>query len=342
MKAAPVLFALRKSPDVQQVLVHTGQHYDERMSDIFFRELGLPQPDSNLEVGSGSHAAQTAEVMLRFEKVLHEHRPDWLMVYGDVNSTVACALVAAKAGVKVAHVEAGLRSWDRTMPEEVNRVVTDQISDLHFTPSPDGNDNLSREGIAPQRIHFVGNCMIDTLLRLLPQAHQPSIAGLDGRFALVTLHRPATVDRPEALLPVMEALIELSRKLPIVFPIHPRTRLRLNSFGFRLPPTGLNFIDPQGYLEFLWLQQHATMIITDSGGVQEEATWLKVPCLTMRSNTERPITCTVGSNVLVGHDLVRLRDEAERILSGQKRASEIPPLWDGRAAERIADIMLNL
>lgn len=342
MKAAPVLLALEKYPRIQQLLVHTGQHYDERMSDIFFRQLGMPQPNVNLEVGSGSHAAQTAEIMLRFENALLSHQPQWIMVYGDVNSTVACALVAAKMGVKIAHVEAGLRSWDSTMPEEINRRLTDQISDLLFTPSSDGDENLKREGIAAEKIHLVGNCMIDTLLRLLPQARKPAIENLSDRFALLTLHRPSNVDNPAELEPILRALSELSQKIPIVFPLHPRTRNCLRSLNLQSLTANFCLIDPQGYLEFLWLQQHATMILTDSGGIQEEATLLKVPCLTLRENTERPITCTIGSNILIGRDMERLKAETARILRGEGKQGGVPPLWDGHTGDRIANVMAAL
>ena len=345
MKAAPVLLALRPNPRIQQRLVHTGQHYDERMSDIFFHQLGLPKPDVNLEVGSGSHALQTAEIMIRFEKVLLENKPDWLFVYGDVNSTIACALVAAKLGVKIAHVEAGLRSGDRSMPEEINRVLTDQISDLFFTPSTDGDENLQREGIPAEKIHFVGNCMIDTLVRLLDQARRPELPGLDQPYALVTLHRPSNVDDPDRLEQIHQTLLTLSHDLPIIFPIHPRTQRQISNLkspptsDLRPPTSDLHLVPPQGYLEFLWLQQHATLILTDSGGIQEEATYLRVPCLTMRENTERPVTCTLGSNLLVGQDMERVKTEARRILAGQFKPVAIPPLWDGRAGERIAAIM---
>jgi UDP-N-acetylglucosamine 2-epimerase (non-hydrolysing) len=339
MKAAPVLLALRKYPRIGQVLVHTGQHYDERMSAIFFRQLGMPEPDTNLGVGSGSHAVQTAEIMVRFEKVLAEQGPEWLLVYGDVNSTVACALVAAKAGVKVAHVEAGLRSRDRTMPEEINRVLTDQISDLLFTPSADGDANLLREGIGPEKIRRVGNCMIDTLFRLIGQARKPGIEGVEGRFALVTLHRPSNVDEPEQLRRVAGALEELSLEIPIVFPIHPRTRQRLKALGLGSPAPGLHLAEPQGYLEFLWLQKRAAMIITDSGGIQEEATWLQVPCLTLRLNTERPVTCELGTNILIGEDTERLKTEARLILKGQRKGGGVVPLWDGKAGQRVAEVM---
>jgi len=337
-----VFLALQKDPRIEQVLIHTGQHYDECMSDIFFRQLGMPKPDINLDVGSGSHAVQTAAIMVNFEKVLLTQKPDWLMVYGDVNSTIACALVAAKLGVKIAHVEAGLRSWDRSMPEEINRVLTDQISDLFFTPSLDADENLKREGIAPEKIHFVGNCMIDTLVRLLSRTRKPEIEGITADYALVTLHRPSNVDNQSTLRRIVQTLGELSRNTSIVFPVHPRTRERLGTPEFRSLSANLSLIEPQGYLEFLWLQQHATVIITDSGGVQEEATFLKVPCLTMRNNTERPITCTVGTNVLIGQDMDLLKAEVARIICGQGKKGQIPPLWDGDSARRIAEAMSQM
>ena len=343
MKAAPVVAALARVPGATQVLVHTGQHYDANMSEVFFRQLGLPEPDINLGVGSGSHAEQTARVMLALEPVLTAHRPDLLMVYGDINSTVAAALVAAKLGIPVAHVEAGLRSFDRTMPEELNRLVTDQLADLLFTPSADGDANLAREGIPPARIHLVGNVMIDTLVRLLPQAAPPAGLALASPYALVTLHRPSNVDDAAALRALIAALISLSRELQIVFPIHPRTRQRLASWQIDLL-AGDRFLllDPAGYLEFLALQRDALVVITDSGGIQEETTYLGVPCLTMRENTERPVTVAVGTNTLIGQDTERLREEVQAILSGSAKAGAIPPLWDGHAAERIAAIVEGL
>ncbi len=337
MKAAPVILAAARLPRLRQVLVHTGQHYDEKMSDIFFRQLDMPRPDVNLGVGSGSHAAQTAEIMVRIEPVLLEHRPDWLVVYGDVNSTVASAIVASKLGIRIAHVEAGLRSYDRTMPEEINRILTDRISDLLLAPSDDGIENLMREGVARDSIHMVGNCMIDTLVRLLPRACRPAAAALPERFVLVTLHRPSNVDDPAQLAAIVDALNRLGARLPVVFPIHPRTRKRIAEFGLRLDgPPKVHLLEPQGYLEFLWLQRHAALILTDSGGVQEEATYLGVPCLTMRENTERPVTCSLGTNRLVGQDMRRVAAEAGAVLDGGPRAGKIPPLWDGRAGERIA------
>lgn len=341
MKAAPVVAALAGRPGVEQLLVHTGQHYDANMSDIFFEQLGLPRPDVNLEVGSGSHAVQTAQTMMRFEEVVHARRPTMVLVYGDVNSTVAAAMVCAKLLIPVAHVEAGLRSFDRTMPEEINRLLTDQIADLLFTPSADGDANLLREGVAPAKIHCVGNVMIDTLVRLLPAAmaaweRAPHRAALGERYALVTLHRPSNVDDPDELARIVAALAEIGRELPVAFPVHPRTRARLRA----LPAAeGLRLLEPQGYLDFLALQRHAALVITDSGGIQEETTYLGVPCLTVRENTERPITVSVGTNTLVGRDMGRLRDEVARILGGTARRGAVPPLWDGRAGERIADVL---
>ncbi len=338
MKVAPVMAALETR--CQQVLVHTGQHYDHNMSDVFFQQLGIRQPDLNLEVGSGSHACQTAQIMTRFEEVVIRQRPDWVVVYGDVNSTIACALVSAKLGIPIAHVEAGLRSFDRTMPEEINRILTDRIADLLLTPSPDGDENLLREGVEPSRIRLVGNVMIDTLIRLLPLASLPAAMPTVDRFALVTLHRPANVDEPEMLASIWHALADLAEALPIIFPVHPRTRARLEGMGLTAnAPTQLHLMEPQGYLEFLALQQAARLVITDSGGVQEETTYLNVPCFTLRPNTERPITITEGSNVLIGNDLQRLRREVHDTLAGKGKQGRNPELWDGRAGERIAAIL---
>jgi len=344
MKVAPVMRALAQRPGITQLLMHTGQHYDARMSDVFFEQLGIPQPDINLEVGSGSHAQQTAQIMTRCEPVLLEHRPDFVLVYGDVNSTVAAALVCAKLLIPVAHVEAGLRSRDRTMPEEVNRLVTDQLAHLLFTPSADGDENLLAEGIGREKIALVGNVMIDTLVRLLPEAQRlwPALQQehrLD-RYALVTLHRPSNVDDPDKLTRIMERIARLSAQLPILFPIHPRTRQSLRSTGFE-PPETLQLAEPLGYLEFLALQEHAAIVITDSGGIQEETTYLGVPCLTMRENTERPVTVTIGTNLLVGNDLDALQREWSEIVEGRGKRGALPPLWDGHASERIADVLLG-
>ena len=338
IKAAPAIAALAEH-GFPQTLVHTGQHYDVAMSDVFFRQLGMPKPDYNLEVGSGSHAVQTANIMVRFEEVLLKDRPDLVLAYGDVNSTVAAALVCAKLGIRVGHVEAGLRSFDRTMPEEINRLVTDQLADLLFTPSEDGNRNLEREGIAPEKIHLVGNLMIDTLVRLLPSARRPEFLGVNGDYLLVTLHRPSNVDQPGRLRQLFQILQDLSRELAVVFPVHPRTRRRLADLGLSADGTGLRLAEPLGYLEFLALQRDARAVITDSGGVQEETTYLGVPCLTVRSNTERPITVEIGTNHLVGENLSELGAALRNILSRSAKKGVIPPLWDGNAGQRLAVVV---
>jgi len=341
MKVAPVYRSLA-ALGAEQVLVHTGQHYDVNMSDVFFRELEIPPPDINLQVGSGSHAQQTAEIMQRFEPVVLEQKPDCVVVYGDINSTVAAGIVCAKLLVPIAHVEAGLRSGDRTMPEEINRLLTDQIADLLFTPSIDGDENLAKEGIPASRIHFVGNVMIDTLVRMLPAARAIALPDLPEKFVLVTLHRPSNVDDIPWLTQAIALLTGLSEQMPIVFPIHPRTRQRLESSGVALEGNpNLIFSQPKPYLEFLALQTRAVAVVTDSGGIQEETTYLKVPCITVRENTERPVTVEQGSNVLVGRDLNRLREELNKVLTGERRASSIPDLWDGHAADRIAKILLQ-
>lgn len=334
MKVAPVMGAMEKLPVFEQVLVHTGQHYDANMSDIFFKQLGIRQPDVNLEVGAGTQSAQTAQIMMRFEEVVLKQKPDVVLVYGDVTSTVAAALVCVKNRVRVGHVEAGLRSRDRSMPEEINRLLTDQMADVLFTPSQDGNENLAREGVAPEKAILVGNVMIDTLIRLLPLAKLPAIE-MPEKYILVTLHRPSNVDDPVELKRIVETLVEFSRELPIIFPVHPRTRQRLADFKLG-ENKRLHLIDPVGYLEFLALQKGATAVVTDSGGIQEETTYLGAPCLTVRENTERPVTVTVGTNILVGRDMELLKAEVAKILAGKAKKGGIPPLWDGRAGERIA------
>jgi UDP-N-acetylglucosamine 2-epimerase (non-hydrolysing) len=340
MKCAPLLRALGQFSQVRQTLVHTGQHYDAAMSDVFFRQLAMPSPDVNLAVGSASQTQQTAEVMLRFEPVLLERNPEWVVVYGDVNSTVAAALVACKLGIRVAHVEAGLRSRDRTMPEEINRVLTDQVSDLLFTPSADADDNLRREGIESKRIRCVGNVMIDTLVRLIPQAVMPREFANAGRFVLATLHRPANVDDLPWLREMLATLTEVSRDAQVLFPVHPRTAKRLAEANAAPIANGrLRLLPPLPYLEFLALQQNAQVVITDSGGIQEETSYLGVPCLTVRENTERPITLTEGTNTLVGRDIARLRQELERALGQPRGTPRQIPLWDGHAADRIAQIL---
>lgn len=340
MKTAPVHRAIDNREGIRQTLVHTGQHYDFNMSDVFFQQLGLPAPDVNLQVGSGSHAQQTAEIIRKFELVILERKPDLVLVYGDVNSTVAAGLVCAKLLVPLGHVEAGLRSFDRTMPEELNRLLTDQLADLLFTPSADGNRNLEREGIAPGKVHLVGNVMIDTLVRMLPTAKQQIARDLPGSYALVTLHRPGNVDDLPWLTQILGVLRDISTRLPVLFPVHPRTRQRLAEAGVKPDGRGeLRLLDPLPYLDFLGLQTRATVVITDSGGIQEETTFLGVPCLTVRENTERPITVEVGTNTMVGRDPKRVRAEMERILAGQKKIGRVPELWDGHAAERIAAII---
>jgi len=340
MKAAPVVHALRRRSSARQTLVHTGQHYDASMSDVFFSQLDIPAPDVNLGVGSASHAKQTAEIMSRLEPVILELKPDLVLVYGDVNSTVAAALVCSKLLVRVGHVEAGLRSFDWTMPEEINRVVTDRLANFLFTPSEDGDVNLKHEGIPAEKIYRVGNVMIDSLVKLLPAAMRCAKNGLPDRYALVTLHRPSNVDDSQTLRSILESLLEINENLDVVFPVHPRTRQRVSKFGLKLE--NLHLLEPLPYIEFLALQSRAVVVITDSGGIQEETTYLGVPCLTVRNNTERPVTVTLGTNVLVGQDGDKLRSELSEIVSGRAKKGTIPPLWDGHAGERIADVLENL
>jgi UDP-N-acetylglucosamine 2-epimerase (non-hydrolysing) len=337
MKMAPILRALARH-SVPVKLVHTGQHYDASLSDRFFEDLEIPRPDINLEVGSDSHAQQTAEVMRRFEPIVLKERPAAVLVVGDVNSTLACALVAVKEGVPVAHVEAGLRSYDRTMPEEINRVLTDQISELLFTTERSAAANLWREGIDPGRVHFVGNVMIDTLLACLARAVPPGAELAAGGYAVLTLHRPSNVDDRGTLERLLGALREASLRIPIVFPVHPRTAKRIETLGAAQLPAADRLIlrPPLGYLEMLGLMRNAKLVLTDSGGLQEETTALGVPCLTLRENTERPITVEQGTNTVVGTDPARILAAVEDIFrSGGKRGRR-PELWDGHAAERIA------
>jgi UDP-N-acetylglucosamine 2-epimerase (non-hydrolysing) len=341
MKVAPVHAALH-ARGAAQTLIHTGQHYDRSMSDVFFDELGLPHPDVNLNVGSGRHGAQTGEVMIRIEPVLAGAKPDWLLVYGDVNSTMAAALVAAKLGIRLAHVEAGLRSGDRSMPEEINRLVTDRVADLLLTPSADADENLEREGIPRSQIRIVGNVMIDTLQRLLPESRRRWAAALQSwcppRFLLVTLHRPSNVDEEQKLGALMQTVSKIAEDVPVIFPVHPRTREAITRWRIHVGQ-GVRLIDPLGYLDFLALEERAAVVVTDSGGVQEETTYLGVPCFTLRSNTERPITVSVGTNTLVGADLGFLQSSVMEALAGHAKVGRVPPLWDGRAAERIAGIL---
>jgi UDP-N-acetylglucosamine 2-epimerase (non-hydrolysing) len=339
MKAAPVMSAFRQRLNVVQTLVHTGQHYDKNMSDVFFEQLGIAAPDVNLEVGSGTHAQQAAEVMSRFEPVVVDKKPDLVLVYGDVNSTMATAVVCSKLLIPIGHVEAGLRSFDRTMPEEINRIITDQLADLLFTPSEDGDRNLLREGVSPDKIYRVGNVMIDSLVRLLPVAMKCKANGFPPRYALVTLHRPSNVDDSQVLKRILECMVGVSSELGVVFPVHPRTRQRIREFG--LETANLHLTEPMPYIEFLALQAGAAVVITDSGGIQEETTYLGVPCLTLRHNTERPITEELGTNILIGNDTARLRIELSKILAGNAKRGTIPPLWDGHASERIAEISVQ-
>jgi UDP-N-acetylglucosamine 2-epimerase (non-hydrolysing) len=347
MKIAPLMREINTSAALEAYLVHTGQHYDAAMKTTFFEQLQIPEPDEDLGVGSGSHAVQTAEIMQRFEPVVDTQSPDAVLVVGDVNSTVACALVAAKKGLPIIHVEAGLRSFDRRMPEEVNRVLTDQMSDLLFTTERQALENLRREGIDPQRVHFVGNVMIDTLLENLGRA--PSVAAvLDTvgvgraleaeRFGVVTLHRPSNVDEPAVLQRLLQTLLELSGELPLLFPLHPRTSARLESAELMdMAQSAFTLLPPLDYLQMLALLQHATLVLTDSGGIQEETTALGVPCLTLRDNTERPITVTEGTNSIVGSDPERILATARDVLKDGGKAGRIPELWDGRAAGRIVE-----
>ncbi len=342
MKIAPLMEALAPVEGIRQILVNTGQHYDDAMAKGFIRELHLPVPDRDLEVGSATHAVQTANVMVRFEAVCQEEHPDLIVVVGDVNSTMAAALVGAKLLIPVAHVEAGLRSFDRTMPEEINRIVTDRVSDILLTPSRDGNENLRREGVSEDRIHLVGNIMIDTLLRHLPAATLDRIRDrvpvADRQYAVLTLHRPSNVDRLETFRGILEAVNAVARDMPVVFPVHPRTRHRIAELGLEALVRPLTLTEPLGYIDFLSLTSHARLVLTDSGGLQEETTALGIPCLTLRENTERPITVSHGTNRVVG-------TQSADILAGYRAAlgdgavHRMPELWDGRTAERIRDVL---
>lgn len=356
MKIAPVVHALcnrversrANGVDLKVSIVHTGQHYDKNMSDVFFQELEIPRPDWYLEVGSGSHAEQTAKIMMAFEKVLQENMPQMVIVVGDVNSTIACALTAKKLNIKVAHVEAGLRSFDMTMPEEINRKLTDSISDLLFVTEESGYANLRAEGISEDRIRVEGNVMIDTLKRNLgkiceggftPSPVLKEFNRIVRRYGVLTLHRPSNVDKKETLTPIWGAISETAKKIPLLFPIHPRTRFKIDEFG--LDKSGITMIDPLGYLDMLYMVKGAAIILTDSGGLQEETTYLGVPCVTIRENTERPVTVTLGTNYLAGTRPESILAIVNEILSGNPKKGVIPPFWDGRTSERIADIVLE-
>lgn len=344
MKIAPIMKAVSRGGTATQTLVHTGQHYDASMSEVFFSDLGMPRPDIHLGVGSGTHAEQTAKVMVGFEKICLERRPDLVVVAGDVNSTVACAIDAAKLNIPCAHVEAGLRSFDMTMPEEVNRVLTDRICDLLLTPSPDADENLLREGVSQTRIHRVGNVMIDTLLQHLPRARVTTVHDMlgvrQGAYAVLTLHRPSNVDNRRTFMSILDGIAAIQRDTRVVFVIHPRTRMRMREFGAAdriAAMPGVTLSEPLGYLDFLGLTSQAALILTDSGGLQEESTALGIPCLTLRENTERPVTVTHGTNTLVGTEAEVIIAAAGRALSSRSGGSSVPKLWDGKAADRIAD-----
>lgn len=347
-KIAPLMREMQRHPEIEAILVHTGQHYDENLSDIFFRQMGIPPPHLNLEVGSGSHALQTAEILKRIEPVLVERKPDLVLVVGDVNSTIAVSLAAAKLGIRVAHVEAGLRSFDRTMPEEINRILTDALADYLFVTEEDAIEHLLKEGRPRSSIFMVGNVMIDSLRHFLPIAQKSAIGedlglknGVDWqRFGVLTLHRPSNVDSTEKLSQLLGAIDAVASEMPIIFPVHPRTQQRLTQCGIQHHPQ-LHLIPPVGYLDFLCLLSKAKLVLTDSGGIQEETTALGVPCLTLRENTERPITISQGTNLLVGTDPGKIVAAARDILAGRGKAGRVPPLWDGHAATRIVDVLLK-
>jgi len=348
VKIAPLMAQYKNIPEISPILVHTGQHYDKKMSDSFFEQLGIPMPDINLEVGSNSHAVQTADIMKKFEPVVLKHQPNMVLVVGDVNSTLACALVAAKMGIKVAHVEAGLRSFDRTMPEEINRILTDAVSDYLFVSEPSGVENLKREGIPDKKIFFVGNVMVDTLINHIEKADQSNILqqlGIKKRnYVLVTLHRPATTDNINVLRDILLVLKEISHDINVIMPMHPRTKRMIKDFNllhFIEDLPGVLPIEPLEYIDFLRLMKDAKVVLTDSGGIQEETTILNIPCLTLRENTERPITLGIGTNTIVGVDPERILKGFKQAMNGAKLTSERPELWDGRAAERVVEVLLR-
>ncbi len=348
MKIAPIHAELERR-GIDRILLHTGQHYDENMSKVFFDDLGMPQPDIYLGIGSGSHATQTAKVMVEFEKVCKEHKPSMVIVVGDVNSTVACSMVCAKESIPCAHVEAGLRSFDRKMPEEINRIITDAIADYLLTPSPDGDENLRKEGVAEERIRRVGNVMIDSLFNNLERAKESTIhADLNiekGNYGVLTLHRPSNVDEEEALSRILDALEQIGSRIPLVFPLHPRTRNRAEQFGLtkRLESIpNIVLTGPAGYLDFIALMAESKLVLTDSGGLQEETTALGIPCLTLRENTERPITVIEGTNTIVGNSTQAILDAAFNVLENGGKAGRIPELWDGKTAQRITDLIQEI
>lgn len=345
IKLEPVYSSLSENSHLSQKIVHTGQHYDPKMSSVFFEELSIPKPDINLEIGSGSHAIQTAAMMEKMDTLFDKENPNLIVVYGDVNSTVAAALTASKKGLKICHVESGLRSRDRSMPEEINRIITDHLSDYCLTPSSDADENLIREGIDKSKIVLTGNVMIDTLVRLKPKATKPDVfCDLTQPFSLVTLHRPSNVDDASSFKILLLYLGELSKKIQIIFPIHPRTKKHIDSHfpSFSTIYKNIALLPPLSYLNFLWLQAHALFVLTDSGGIQEETTFLNTPCFTLRENTERPITCTHGTNKIIGSNFGLLNQEIEEILEGKKLHTTQIPLWDGQAGVRIAKFISQL
>jgi len=346
MKAAPLMRELRKYPDrFEPILIHTGQHYDTKMSDLFFKELGMPLPDVFLGVGSGTHAEQTARIMIEMEKSLVAARPDLTVVFGDINSTMAASIVAAKLAIPVAHVEAGLRSFDSGMPEEINRIVTDRLSDLLFVSEPSGLRNLANEGVSPEKVHFVGNIMIDSLIASLEACHRSTILQqlslVPKKYVVLTLHRPSNVDNQHILTNLLMAIAEIGRRVPVVFPCHPRTAKEMNKGGVldRIDPNALRITEPLGYLDFLRLQSESFFVVTDSGGIQEETTYLQIPCITLRYNTERPVTVDEGTNLLIGPEPEKLVQASNEIIAGRSKKGRIPDLWDGKTAERIVSLL---
>ena len=348
MKVAPLHSEFKKHTDVVHHLIcHTGQHYDEKMSKVFFEDLGLPKPDFYLGVGSGSHTEQTARTMIEFEKVITKERPDCIIVVGDVNSTIACSLVAVKMGIPVAHVEAGLRSFDRTMPEEINRILTDSIARYLFVTEQSGVDNLQQEGVAHDRVFLVGNVMIDSVARFLPKTEQSTIRQhlhlVDRQYLLATIHRPSNVDTQEGLEKIIRMFESIPGEMPVILPVHPRTRKNAESFGLLSRLTKrVTVTEPIGYIDFLTLIKHAHLVVTDSGGIQEETTYLGIPCITVRDNTERPSTVEIGTNILAGTDLTNVSEAIHAVLEGKRKKGSIPPLWDGKAAERIVKILIEM
>ncbi len=350
MKIAPLLNEMRKHPEIEPIIVHTGQHYDYEMSAVFFKDLEIPEPDIYLGVGSGSHGKQTGKIIIAIEKAMIKHRPDLIVVVGDVNSTLAASVVASKLHIPIAHVEAGLRSFDRTMPEEINRQVTDVLSEYLFTTEESGNENLKREGISEEKIHFVGDIMIEALINAkckienskLPFNNlQSTVFNLQSPYALLTLHRPSNVDNKETLSRILEALKEVSKRISVIFPIHPRTKKMVEKFRLSKTLESLYVIKPLGYLDFIILEQNAKFVLTDSGSMQAETTYFGVPCLTIRENTEKPVTITMGTNKLVGTDKDRIIEESLKILDGKGKKGHVIPLWDGKTAKRIVDVIVH-